>query len=168
MSGQRAESFPCIICGRTLLRAFEEYEGQPDEGVMCSTSGNDGSRKFDPMNGEKLCFNICDDCLVERADRIMITREAIPITTDIVMYDKDLKPTHLIHSQVGWRRVGRPYIPWNPEENPEYVPENIDIEEIIKYFDNDQFKWNLTLEGYEHLKQELDEYDAYQEATDGE
>jgi len=58
-SGPNAGSFPCIICGEPLERAFG-LEQQPSGGIMCENAGNYGSAVFDSMDGERLAFNICD------------------------------------------------------------------------------------------------------------
>lgn len=170
MSEQRKQSFPCLICGRILLREMDDYEAQPDSGVMCSTSGNYGSTVFDPMNGERIYFNICDECFKKAGSTgaLQITIEAVPITTSTIYMGANHEPKLGRPSIVGYRRTDRPFVPWHPGMARDDATENMEIEEIIEHFDSEQFKWNLTLEGYQFIKQELDEYDAQQEAADGE
>jgi hypothetical protein len=68
---------PCLICGKELEPAFKDGR-QPYGAVMCSTPGNYGSTVFDSINGTQLEFNICDECLKERADRILLIRYKQP------------------------------------------------------------------------------------------
>lgn len=152
----RSESFPCIKCGKVLLRDIDDYEAQPSHGVMCSTGGNDGSTVFDPMNGERIYFNICDECFTSlgATGALMVTQVAIPITTYTHIHEDLWGP-----SQVGWRETDRPFVPWYPAMAHEYQPENMEIEEIIERFEDPKFKWNLTLEGYQYIQKELDDRD---------
>lgn len=96
-----SESFPCIICGVRLERVEPSAEGQPDDGLMCQTHGNYGSTVFDPDDLSFLAFNICDECIVEKAQqgRVMVTRSFIPVEVDRM-------------GRVGRARAERPYIPW--------------------------------------------------------
>ncbi len=97
-----ADSFPCIICGGRLERVEPSAEGQPDDGLMCLTYGNYGSTVFDPEDMSYLAFNICDDCMVERAQlgRVMVTRGFVPVTVDRM-------------GVVGKAHADRPYIAWH-------------------------------------------------------
>lgn len=131
-----ADSFPCIICGGTLERESDEYEGQPADGVMCSTRGNYGSTVYDAMTGEYLAFNICDPCLVERGKmgRLFATRSSIPVQTDVVIgrsRESGFGAPIIVKSIVGYQTVERPYIPWHqgmPEDEAAcYIP----IEELL-------------------------------------
>lgn len=152
----RPESFPCIKCGKILLREIDDYEGQPSDGIMCTSGGNYGSTVFDPMNGEKLAFNICDECIVEagKKGRVMTYLSALPVSTDIPNGRGGSW-----QSVVGWMRVSRPYLPWNrelpPSEEKIYMP----ISEILERFDDDKFKWNLDRKNYEQIDKELEELD---------
>ncbi len=96
-----SESFPCIICGCVLARVHD-FEGQPDDGIMCQSRGNYGSTVFDPDDMSFLAFNICDHCIVERAvaGRVMVTRSFIPVKVDRM-------------GTVGRARAERPYIQWH-------------------------------------------------------
>lgn len=104
-----SESFPCIICGCRLDRVTDSFEGQPDDGVMCQSHGNYGSTVFDPEDLSYLAFNICDNCIVEKAQqgRVMVTRSFMPVLVD-----------HM--GMVGSAVADRPYIPWRrglPDDN---------------------------------------------------
>lgn len=97
-----SESFPCIICGCRLERVTSTAEGQPDDGIMCQSHGNYGSTVFDPDDMSFLAFNICDECIVEKAEqgRVMVTRSFISVDVDRM-------------GRVGRARADRPYIPWH-------------------------------------------------------
>lgn len=114
------ESFPCIICGQSLERVFEE-EGQPDDGVMCKTSGNYGSTVYDPHDMRYLAFNICDPCLVRAGEqgRVMETRDYQPVVVDGF-------------GLVGRQRVERPYVSWHrglPSDDAQVL---LDVEDLDK------------------------------------
>ena len=66
------ESLPCIVCDKLLYRVLDDYELQPNDAVMCSTTGNYGSTVFDPMGQQTLHFNICDTCIVKLRDKGVI------------------------------------------------------------------------------------------------
>lgn len=97
-----SESFPCIICGCVLERVTPTAEGQPDDGIMCQSHGNYGSTVFDPEDLSYLAFNICDECVVEKAQqgRVMVTRSFIPVEVDRL-------------GRVGRARAESEYIPWH-------------------------------------------------------
>lgn len=77
-------------------------EGQPDDGIMCQSHGNYGSTVFDPEDLSYLAFNICDDCIVEKAQqgRVMVTRSFMSVEVDRM-------------GRVGRARAEREYIPWH-------------------------------------------------------
>lgn len=56
---------PCFVCGKWLDRVDDEPM-QPSLGVICDTLGNYGSRVLD---GERVRFIVCDECLTERTAR---------------------------------------------------------------------------------------------------
>ena len=62
------EALPCIVCRRELNNVFEDLSNQPYDGVACFTGGNYGSRVFDSFDGQKLEFNVCDECLVKAGE----------------------------------------------------------------------------------------------------
>jgi hypothetical protein len=149
----RSETFPCLICGGRLLRDMEEYEAQPQDGVMCSTSGNYGSTVFDPMNGESILFNICDKCLVRAGEqgRLMITQNSIPVRTD--------SPTSRGHSmltRVGCKYVERAIVPWHRGLRESDESETLEIDEILAHYDDKRYRWNLDRAGFEWMKRELE------------
>lgn len=155
----RSESFPCLVCGKILYRGIEEYEAQPDDGVMCATSGNYGSMVYDPMDGTQLAFNLCDDCVTHAAalGRLHIVQVAIKVVTDSVIHLSS--GDRVIESQVGWKHVDRPYLPWNVEMGPVTEHERLTIEEVLARLDNDRYRWNLPRENFEYMQRELDDYD---------
>lgn len=62
-------SVPCIICNKALPHAFDlDDHNQPYGGICCQASGQYGCTVFDPMDGSYLEFNICDECLVNKAN----------------------------------------------------------------------------------------------------
>lgn len=69
-------SLPCIVCKKELFEEFDMPDThkytQPAYGVVCSTEGNYGSEVFDPFDGQRLIFNICDNCLLERSQKRFI------------------------------------------------------------------------------------------------
>jgi hypothetical protein len=133
-----AESFPCIVCGRKLDRVMDDYEGQPDDGVMCTTEGNYGSTVFDPMDYTVLAFNICDPCLVEAGNKGRVftyrswARVVIP---------------HM--GVVGRTQCDRPYIPWHKDLAEDNVDVFIDIDELSAYVRSGkvQLHTGMTIEG---------------------
>ncbi len=62
---------PCFVCARELESAVgDREENQPYAGTRFRTEGHYGSTAFDPQSSMvELHLNICDPCLVERADR---------------------------------------------------------------------------------------------------
>ena len=136
----RPESFPCIICGGILFRAFEPVEEQPEDGIMCETGGNYGSTMFDNgMDGEHLAFNICDECIVAAADagRVMIIKRFRPITTDIGLN---------VPLTVGIEKLDRPYVKWNPALEADYETVELSIDELQHLPKHCELQKGLTIE----------------------
>lgn len=79
----KAESLPCLVCGERLLQAMPGTP-EPDGGVLCTTTGNYGSTVFDPFDGERLRFNVCDRCLIAagEAGRVVSGHPAQPVVYD--------------------------------------------------------------------------------------
>ena len=113
------ESFPCIICGRQLERVHPDTEGQPDNGLMCMAYGKYGSTVFDAEDLSYLAFNICDECMVEKAEqgRVMVTRNRIPIEVDGL-------------GQVGYERVDRPYVAWHRDMPSDDARIDLDVFQV--------------------------------------
>ena len=136
-------SFPCLKCGATLTRSSRDYEGQPNDGIMCQSYGNYGSTVFDPMDGSYLAFNLCDPCVKRAAKqgRLMITRDKVHITT------------HKL-GIVGSMRVDRPYIPWTPKLASDGDSEGLefDLEELKRY--KDKITFHIPLEQIEAWEKE--------------
>lgn len=108
---EHKEDFPCLICGKTLYRIFED-EGQPADGIAITTHGNYGSTVWDDMAGQFLAFNICDDCILEGSakGRIFVSRSYVNIMVETV-----ISGTHIVPSIVGSMRAERPYVPFKRE-----------------------------------------------------
>ena len=68
----------CIICRKELDATGpdgKKYEIQPMGGIMCTSEGNFGSEVFDPYCSEQraeLVFLICDECLMERLNDVIV------------------------------------------------------------------------------------------------
>lgn len=133
---ERQSDWPCIICGGPLERVGPD-EGQPNDGVVCTTHGNYGSRIFDSLNGEYLAFNICDGCLEEKAaeGRVMITRGSVPVVIDSRL------------GICGGYPVDRPYVPWHKGMPPWDERFNVSTEEIIEGTYPKSIRWNDRGEG---------------------
>jgi hypothetical protein len=123
---------------------------------MCGSSGNYGSTAFDPLNGENLAFNICDDCITIAGEqgRVMVYQGSVPVVTDTVM-----SPGRTMLSIVGWMKVDRPYLPWTavlPQADERFY---MSLEDILNTFHepDSRFHWNLDREGYAYMLQELDQ-----------
>jgi hypothetical protein len=144
-----SESFPCLICGRTLLRDMDEYEAQPRDGVMCQTSGNYGSRVYDSLDLSFIAFNICDDCFEKAGEqgRLMTTRGYKPVTVPGL-------------GRVGATRCDRPYIPWHRNLAEDREELSIDIDELAELVESGTVELNRGLQvqdlidHYNHLQQD--------------
>lgn len=54
----------CLSCGKPLFNVTDNVPNQPNNGVVCHTSGNYGSTQYDALGDHSfLEFNVCDDCL---------------------------------------------------------------------------------------------------------
>lgn len=102
-----SESFPCLICGKVLQRETDQWEAQPREGIMCSSQGNYGSAFFDPMDGTTLHFNICDQCVQDKAEEgvLFVARSWEPVMLQRM-------------GMVGVHHVDVTYIPWDGSFDP--------------------------------------------------
>lgn len=122
MTESRPESFPCIICGKTLKRAWH-LEAQPSDGIMCETAGNYGSTIFDSQDGARLAFNICDPCMVKAGSqgRVMTYRKY-----KLILIGEG--PLH--HLVVGKEYVDQPYTPWSVKLDRDTEPVLVPLEEL--------------------------------------
>lgn len=84
----------CFKCDKKLEPAFAADDpGPPNNGLSFSSHGNYGSRVYDPvMSAPALVIFICDDCILEHAELVLV------------------------------RRIERPeprqtYEPWNPDDD---------------------------------------------------
>jgi len=60
------KTLPCIACRKPLGKALPSSENLPSSGLAFTSDGHYGS-EFDPMNGQYLEINVCDDCLRKAA-----------------------------------------------------------------------------------------------------
>lgn len=164
-----SDSTPCIVCGRTLSRATDDYEAQPDDGVMFSTHGNYGSTVFDPMNGTTLLINVCDECIVEagKKGRVLSGKDYMPVQTDIWIDGGEgsaFGTPRFVKSIVGSKRVERALVAWNAEVADDNSMEYLPIEHVAEWFDelmaDDAYHWNLGKDGMERLVAEGREHGA--------
>jgi hypothetical protein len=75
----------CFACNKELFSSFEkgespmEFSDPPDNAVCWHTSGNWGSRTMDSSPYEPHYeISICDDCIIERGDRIIVYERMAP------------------------------------------------------------------------------------------
>lgn len=83
---------PCIVCGKELknVNIVPENEdiNQPDDGLTFTSHGHYGSTVFDPADPNRwLEINVCDDCITERKDRILIGVRLPQGFTKPIMYE---------------------------------------------------------------------------------
>lgn len=74
---ERVEPVPCIVCGRELESVMKSFpmQNQPYGATVFSAHGQYGSTAWDPVSirsGPSLEINVCDPCLIERQDRVLI------------------------------------------------------------------------------------------------
>jgi hypothetical protein len=70
---------PCFACGKTLYEVgTQEAINQPHDALAFTTQGHYGTKVFDPMDGSWLELNICDGCITERQDRVLIGKLYAP------------------------------------------------------------------------------------------
>jgi len=108
-------ALPCILCGKQLRNVYRDVDNQPNDGVVCFTSGNYGSTVFDSFNGERLEFNCCDNCLVEAGakGRVWISREKRPVTVEGIL--------------IGYEEVPYLPLPWHQGMKP--MDNGVDLDE---------------------------------------
>lgn len=71
--GQTAATLvPCFVCGKELEAVSVLSPMQPYGGLICTASGNYGSRIHDPAfpEDQRLMFLICDDCFKAGRERV--------------------------------------------------------------------------------------------------
>lgn len=81
MSDTVNKPLPCIVCGfqPESVSHDDDYFWQPSRAVMFDAgSGNFGSTVWDEMSDEHMWINVCDECLVERKDRVAIIQKTRP------------------------------------------------------------------------------------------
>lgn len=75
----------CFACGSELELLWPDEPTLPPQchdAVMFKASGNYGSTVYDPaapgrQSPEHLLINVCDGCLIRRADRVTLVKERI-------------------------------------------------------------------------------------------
>lgn len=152
------DSLPCLVCRKMLARVTDDSEGQPDEGVMLTSHGNYGSTVYDPMNGNFLLFNLCDDCLVAKGEEgaVLSARARIPVLTDTVI---DMgSGRKAIKTTVGAHECERIYVQWTVDTGTDDRTEYIPIDEIALYLDKDGYDFHLKAE---HFQSMLSEYERF-------
>lgn len=116
---------PCIVCGKALENVFEDSENQPSEGCVFSSHGQFGSRVWDPMDGQYLEVNICDECLVKKANE------------GCVLQGRDRRPVIASKTLVGWEHVQRAFVPWDGKRGT-------DTDDVVNIADDEVGDENLT------------------------
>lgn len=68
---------PCIVCGKTLDAVTFDHPNHAYDANEFLAPGQLGSRVSDPVNGDILAVNICDDCLIEaqKLGRVLFSKE---------------------------------------------------------------------------------------------
>lgn len=95
------DALPCIACGVFLRNVYDNAANQPSGGTAFTTEGHYGSTVFDPMNGEHIEINVCDDCLVQAGQR------------GAVYAGRSRRPVVVEGIHVGWEAIDRPLVEWH-------------------------------------------------------
>lgn len=82
---------PCIVCGFQPKSAVPENVSggpinQPHDATTFQTTGHYGSTVWDPMTGQKLEINVCDECLKKAG------KQGRVIIEDLMPAGPDLPP----------------------------------------------------------------------------
>ncbi len=131
---EKQQSLPCIVCDKPL-EAFPEYILQPNDAVMCRTTGNYGSTVFDPIfTGDTLHFNICDECLVAKSDSIRMTTGGY----------QPVRVTGIKMPSIWGSRKANITEPekWTLGEQSELNPHNMHISEVMAHANDKDYSWN--------------------------
>jgi hypothetical protein len=114
---------------------MDDYEWQADDALMCEAKGNYGSTVFDPFDLSYLAFNICDDCMVEKAaqGRVMVTRSYKPVETDYM-------------GIIGRVVAHRPLVPWRKGLPGDDAKLYLSPESLKKYYDDPDFQFKFPLQ----------------------
>lgn len=139
-------TLPCIVCKTSLRPVFDGVAGmvgdtnQPSDGLAFSTPGAYGSTVFDPMNGEYIEINVCDECLKAAAaeEAVLWNVRSVPIVAG--------------KTTVGRRWVHRPQVPWKPGLGREEDVISIEVEEIGNMPDYPSIEW---IDSWEEIKDYL-------------
>lgn len=107
------DALPCVVCGKELVNVEATAANQPFEGTAFETAGHYGSTIFDPMDGQYLELNVCDECLRRLAGegKVLITRRYKPV----------LAPGPVGNGSIVGRAPtpNRPMLPWTPGQEVE-------------------------------------------------
>lgn len=119
------EALPCIVCGKALENV-DNFEGnQPYAGTEFHSYGHYGSTIFDPMDGQVLMLNVCDDCLRQLGaeGKVLLGREYKPVVADV-------GPEELseITSVIGKVRDHREPVPWHENLEEDFRDERLVLE----------------------------------------
>lgn len=78
----RTRSVNCFGCNKDLTPVFRDFDDGPESlgATVFRAAGNYGSGAFDPPGafGDqfRLVINICDDCLLDHKDRVLLQEKA--------------------------------------------------------------------------------------------
>ena len=122
----------CIVCEKEVERVDQDSPTQPYGGTSFYSDGQYGSTVFDPMDGQYIHIILCDECLMNRKENVLMGRQARPIRVD--------------GSILGWERVSRAEVLWNPKlshwDEDEII--EMDMEEALDLADDPRIKWNIN------------------------
>lgn len=99
------EALPCIVCEQSLENAFSTSENQPSEATAFSTRGHYGSTFFDPMDGQTIEINICDECLSKRHRQ-----------GGFILWRRAFKEIECEGFIVGREWIDRPWVPYTGQD----------------------------------------------------
>lgn len=96
------KALPCIVCGKELDNVDREAVNQPHSGLAFTfvTHGHYGGTVFDPMDGQFIEINVCDECLVTAGEekKVLLNRDVRLVLCGGVI--------------VGHQKVKREYLQW--------------------------------------------------------
>jgi hypothetical protein len=110
------DALACIACGARLGNVAAA-DNQPLDGLAFTTTGHYGTTFFDPMDGQQLEINVCDECLQKNTDKIGWRRAYREIECEGV--------------QVGLEYLDRPMVPFTGQDDFE-PPVSVGVEDLGK------------------------------------
>lgn len=118
------QALPCIACGKELKNVDKTSTNQPYKGLAFTSHGHYGGTLFDPMDGQFLEVNICDQCLAFHAGK------------GNVLAGQSSRLLRADGAIVGSERVVIPeLVPWKPKMPRAIDPLDLDLEDL----DNEVF-----------------------------